>query len=602
GGEAMMFRSDISVRNAEQIEISYGPGSTLYGQDAISAVINISTKPEKEQSVEAALVSGYPFRTEGWAGGSARIGEALLTAQVHAVDADLTDSFSRFPEVWTSPDLAVGPDDAGLTFKRYDRGVNALVRLESGTGSLQAWFRQSLRSSSEGIVPTFPFVPQAKWSDSSVVVEAKNVSQVGERAKLQSTLTVNRYEVQPDTRYVFSPAPGTLFLNDFKYGLGLGAQLEEQLSLQWGEKLHWVSGAVFGHYDVTPKATVPGGADRNRDLSSQGGAFTYFTEIGNPASAVTVPRVQNLVYQNLGLYTEAAYQPWERLRLTGGARIDVDTRYSGAASGLSFRDRFPVNPRLAAVFSATQDLTLKLIRTQAFVAPPPYFSLVAFDSGSALNIPNSGLRPERATSYELSATWAKRNLTGVLTGYYNRQRSLLIAGESFLPANLVSPEVYLDLEGTQTRGLYRSANSGDSTAVGGELSAKYAWGRASGWGSYSYTHFKSHQNGTTTGLIGASSHQYRLGLTYALLANLSATVSGVMRSRPEGLTVSPDAAGLIRAPYELNAHLLYALSPHFDVFLELRNFTNRRYALSGFAGRLSLQEGIRANAGVRASF
>src|SRR5438105_10185267 len=44
GGEYFPFRSDFSVREAEQIEVIYGSGSTLYGQDAISAVINIKTK------------------------------------------------------------------------------------------------------------------------------------------------------------------------------------------------------------------------------------------------------------------------------------------------------------------------------------------------------------------------------------------------------------------------------------------------------------------------------------------------------------------------------------------------------------------------------
>ena len=34
GGEYFPFRSDFSVRDVEQIEVIYGPGSTLYGEDA----------------------------------------------------------------------------------------------------------------------------------------------------------------------------------------------------------------------------------------------------------------------------------------------------------------------------------------------------------------------------------------------------------------------------------------------------------------------------------------------------------------------------------------------------------------------------------------
>jgi len=44
GGDAMPFYSDFGVREVEQIEVIYGPGSTLFGQDAISAVINVKTK------------------------------------------------------------------------------------------------------------------------------------------------------------------------------------------------------------------------------------------------------------------------------------------------------------------------------------------------------------------------------------------------------------------------------------------------------------------------------------------------------------------------------------------------------------------------------
>jgi outer membrane cobalamin receptor len=44
GGEYYPLRTDFSVREVEQIEVIYGPGSTLYGQDAIAAVINVITR------------------------------------------------------------------------------------------------------------------------------------------------------------------------------------------------------------------------------------------------------------------------------------------------------------------------------------------------------------------------------------------------------------------------------------------------------------------------------------------------------------------------------------------------------------------------------
>ena len=56
GGENIPLRSDFSVRNAEQIEVIYGSGSTLYGGDAVSAVINIITrKPSDHAGLEARM-------------------------------------------------------------------------------------------------------------------------------------------------------------------------------------------------------------------------------------------------------------------------------------------------------------------------------------------------------------------------------------------------------------------------------------------------------------------------------------------------------------------------------------------------------------------
>lgn len=60
GGENMMFRSDISVRDADQIEVVYGPGSTLYGQDAISAVINLITRQASWEMNAHILYSPIP--------------------------------------------------------------------------------------------------------------------------------------------------------------------------------------------------------------------------------------------------------------------------------------------------------------------------------------------------------------------------------------------------------------------------------------------------------------------------------------------------------------------------------------------------------------
>ena len=49
-------------------------------------------------------------------------------------------------------------------------------------------------------------------------------------------------------------------MNDWKYGVGVGASIEEKLSVKLGERGSLMGGLVGFHYDITPKATIPGGA------------------------------------------------------------------------------------------------------------------------------------------------------------------------------------------------------------------------------------------------------------------------------------------------------------------------------------------------------
>jgi len=152
GGEEFPLRGDFSVRYAERIEVIYGPGSTLYGQDAISAVINVITQQPAEQ----------------------------LSGEVLG---------------------ALGTED-------HSEGFFALsdtIETEIGT-------------------------------------------------------------------------------------LGISYTLEEKLHWDVTERFSALAGIVLAYYDIIPKATIPGGADRDGDIVSQGGAFTYYTVQGDPSSKVDLPQ------------------------------------------------------------------------------------------------------------------------------------------------------------------------------------------------------------------------------------------------------------------------------------------------------------------------
>jgi outer membrane receptor for ferrienterochelin and colicin len=591
GGEELMIRGDISVRFADQIEVIYGPGSTLYGQDAISAVINIKTRSPGDFTVE--LLGGYGFYdTKEWYASFNRTFfkaselPVSLTAYVAGRDSDLSNFREDFPDWWRKYDQYLGPIGRDGPPTRGDFGLNAFARLESKHTSLQAWYRESERSSSEGSGeggpdPVLFFVPEARWRDRSLLVEGQHALSFWEAITLHSILTFNRYEVDNESRYMFPNGMGGLFARDFKYALGTSASLEEKLDMGLGGAARLVVGAVATNYDVIPKTTVLDGADPNKDIITQAGAITYYTEANNLDSAVAINRTVNLQYQQVGAYAEAAYNFNEYLRAIAGVRVDSNTRYEDV----------PVSPRAAVIAQLLGGrLTLKYIFSMAYVAPAPYYSYNIFDNGVQITTPNLNLEPERARSNEANITWRSDHLLISASGYYNTQSDLLITAQSEAPETIIADMVFANPDGTGPRRLAQSRNLGSSTGMGVDLFFRFSTSRISGWGSYSLVDFERTQGAQVFGLPQISRHNVRLGTTLAIIKQLTITPSLVLRSSPENLPATYSDAGVsLETPYEVNVSVVFTPVDALDVFAYLRNASSRLYALRGVSGP-ALQE------------
>jgi outer membrane receptor protein involved in Fe transport len=597
GGEEMMLRSDFSVRMAERIEIVYGPGSMIWGQDAISAIVNVITR----ESDAGEVLSSYGQRDfyEGFAGISTTLGcnpcnPIRITAFFAATHSGLTDLSKEYPAWWAGFNTAqVGAPDSP---RRWDEGYNAFFRIENNESSFQAWFRDSSRSSAEGRArPVLYYVDEAIWRDQSFVMEAKNRHEFTDRASLTSKVVYNYYEIAPETRYVFKASPTELFYDDFKYGVGSGAWVTELLTLEFSERFTLMLGFEAAFFDIIPKATIPGGADPSQSIVPQGGAFTYYTgdPLSPPLTENTVPRVTNLTYQNFGYFLQSRFALTDSLSVVGGFRIDHNTRYSDHA----------VSPRAALIYhNDAQNLTLKYIYSQAFVGPAPYFGYNVFLNSVQLNTSNPNLEPETADSHEINLTWFGENTMLGSSVYFNSQQNLFLPGELRLPVNIL-PEspVYLDEAGTDPRILTQSANGGDNTVFGFDLYGRYEADRLSLWTSYSYVDVHNVTEGVESGLPQISRHNFRLGFTWDILDNLKLTPSVIYRSTPENIVDTQDLAKELRNPTVFNLYLLYTPWKNIDVFADFRNVADRRYALQGVGGPTP-KEIFHASTGVRWRF
>ncbi len=586
GGEELMIRNDVSVRYAEQIEIIYGPGSTLYGQDAISTVINIKTKKASEQAASELLgaVGNHDSR-EGFASFSKKFTETSAPFSFSGFASfrrsDLSDFHDEYSTWWNHYEPLQMSAGRSLNDSRGDEGTNLFARLETENASLQVWYRNSARSTSEGsgeggANPVLYFVDEAHWEDSSLVVEGQYALELSDQATLHSILTYNRYEIDPSSRYVFPNGLGGLYLDDFKYGLGTSVSVEEKLDYEFSDMTRATFGAVATTYDIIPKASVLGGADPDGDIVSQAGTLTYYTVANDPSSRVDINRAVDLDYQQYGFYAEGVHRFSDDLRVVGGVRVDTNSRY----------DETPVSPRAAIIYSGFDPrLTVKYIFSRAFVAPAPYSAFNIFDNGVQISSGNPDLEPERATSNEINLVWQDKKLLASLSFYYNKQSNLILTSQTEAPGTVVADPVYVNPDGTGERRLTQTVNGGSSETMGADFFFRYNMEAVRLWGSYSYVDFERDINGVTSGLDQISRHNARAGLTWQALRYVSVTPSLVFRSTPENLPSTYDIAGAnLTNPYEVNLNVLYSPAENLDAFLTVRNLCDRHYALRGVAG------------------
>jgi outer membrane receptor protein involved in Fe transport len=591
GGENFPFRSDFSVRHAERIEVVYGSGSTLYGQDAISAVINVVTQTPTEgcADVEIGAEGGVNGEREiwGWYGGVLNCCHDLkVSTYVQYHDSDLTPLDREFRSYWQDyRDVAITKTNGqGVEPARNDYGLNVFARVEGFNSSFQVWHRQSERSSSEGFNPILGFVPEAKWGDSSTVLEGKNTLSLCDEVALESRGFCNGYEIDPASRYVFPASATEWYLDDFKYGVGWSLGVEEILRVELTEDFSLLAGGLVSYSDVIPKATFTGSFDSSMDPVAQGGFFTYTDASGMH----TIPQVAEVKYWTYAAYLEAQWQVLERLRLIGGARVTKDDHF----------DEIPVTPRAAVVYNLTDRMTAKYIYTQAFVAPAPYFAFATYDNGTLLATTNPSVAPETADTHEVNLTYIRENVSLGLSGYYGKQGNIIIVSDRAAPQNILESPVFLNGDPTQPRTLVQTANGGESERYGADLYGKMTFGSLSPWLSYSYVDFRETNAGMSSGLPGISKHNGRLGATWEITPKLFLTPSLVIRSTPEN--VRPGRlADEINDPWEVNLYLLYRRSECLDLFVDLRNITDHHYALGGFTGEAIPQETFHGVAGVR---
>ncbi len=585
GAEPLQVRGDISVRHAQRIEFVYGPGSTLYGQDAINAVINIITKNGEDQNAsQVLLVGGERNYKEAYVGYNNTFTidnnvPLLLSGYIQVLDADLAELDSEYPAWWDelysgSIAQAEGADPA----VRWDEGLNINLNLESPVNTLRLWYRKSSRSTADGSTNPGLYSELSYWEDEELMLNFHHLDVISAHINLHTSLTYKRIEVDPESRFAILRTDGQSFFTNRKYAISSGVTWEERLEVQIDDHLFINSGLVWENHSTLPKTTINEGAfDTNGNVVLQAGVYSYYTVAGDASSLVVEARATELHYQKYGAFLEFNYQQNEKTALVLGMRQDHDEQ----------SDESPLSIRFAAIHNINDQLTAKYIYSEAFSSAAPYFAYVNFGTADSIVTNNTGLEAEQAKSHEVNINWQGQNGFGGMSLYYNTQENLIQEAREGYSFNLVNAEVYRDEAGTILRKLIHTANGGSSIAQGVDLYGRYqVQDNASAWASYSYVDYEAKIEGTHRGLQNISSNNVRLGLTYNVRPNWWLTPSLVYRSTPQNFQALRELNDEVRDPYWINLMVRYTPLTHVEAFLRIDNLTDNKIALKGSGGPL----------------
>jgi iron complex outermembrane receptor protein len=309
----------------ERVEVSRGPGASVYGNSAFFAVVDVITKRGRDlDGVQLSAAAGSFGTYEG----EATYGRRLPGGLEFVASAALLDSSGQtlsFPEfAASSGGVARGADG--------ERAVKAFAALGYGGFSLEAAYINRRKD-----VPTAPFGsifgdPRASSRAEGLLLAAQHESAIGKRFHLTTRLMASGLDLSGAYPFRTGPAQTAVY--------------ENVASGRW-----WGAEAT-GTLRAGRHTLLAGGDYQRSPRQDQSARF-----LGSPSPALDIHAHD----QRLGLYTQDDVKLGEKVSVSLGARFD---HYQDLGDQL--------NPRLALIVAPNAATNLKLVYGRAFRAPNEY--------------------------------------------------------------------------------------------------------------------------------------------------------------------------------------------------------------------------------------
>jgi outer membrane receptor for ferrienterochelin and colicins len=495
----------------DHIEIVLGPGSVLYGSNAMLGVINIITK-------RASAFEGFHVVAESELPVSGRLGLGFgREFSIGGLPASLTvalDYYRQAGPAFSFGPQVVGDDGVTLAPKKFNpAGTNAGVwggladrsywtQIPAGYARLTVGrFELDLRAASyqrgTPYINSFnqslgDFNDPDSWErDRWLSADLKHHLSLSSRVELRSRLYGDLYDYlqQVNNSAAEDCQPGQI--NGCRreaLGLSRWAGLEEQVAVDWRH-----DGSLV---------TLLGADGRLRYVGSQLDIIDAATG-ANPGALGRVRKTE----EALGLYLQQTVRPASRVDLNLGARLDADQRFGTHLS-----------PRLAVAVRPWAGGTLKVIYSEAFRGPTLYEAAYV-DPSSQIAAPQLGPEVVRSIEGVMTQRWGTDH---ILLGAFRSWWQDLVVLSQLTPAEIAA-----------------AVGSGQLTA--GTTSAV------------------QYRNVSEINNLGANLAYDGTRLDGRLRFAANLTVAQARRGEPDGtrvdLTVTPKVFGNARASYALPGSL-----------------------------------------------
>ena len=546
---------EVNVPQAGAIEVLKGPGTALYGSDAIGGIINVMTRPPP---IEAEFETNVELGEHGWR-------RALLTGG------------NSWGDDGIRADLNITHSDGWRDDTEYDR-QSATLRwdrfLDDGASLKTVLAASHIDQAQTGAVSRVDYENNPAINYPPIgfrEVDAIRLSSAYEHETADTLTSVtpyfryNKLDLMPTWALTYDPTIYTTQNNSF------GLTLKHRR-------------------DYAPMRTrVIVGADIDYSPGSRDEQSINTVKDGKIYTSYTVDQTvydYDVTFMGFSPYVHAETSPSERLRLNGGLRYDLlsydyDNNLSVVTSGIHRRPADTtvnfnqLSPKLGATYAVSNNLNGFVSYKHAFRVPS---ESQLFRQGRAENTVD--LKPVKADSYEVGLRGkAGRQFSYEISVYYMTKRDDIVSFQNTLDGSRET----LNAGKTLHRGIEAGLGAAITSRLQVDASLSYAKHTFEDWSPRTGVDYSDNEMKKAPRFIGFLSIQYKPITLKGGVVELNWEKLGSYWEDDEN-------THKYKGHDLLNLLVNYPVSRKLELYAKLNNITDERYSTSASYSRFRGEE------------